>query len=868
MSPIPNPTTRIHSLSAVFKGGVKYGHTEVKKGTKARAPPISILTVVPPQNRHYGRAAGAVSAPRLPLRLTLAGPHRTRLAHAVSVPHAASHLAQVIIEHTSSNPNAPLHIGNLRNVMIGAHLAELMKAVGYEVQQAFYVNDLGAQIGLTALAYSRCYGLLKPSMKIDHWIGSMYAVMNTSQELQKVGIDVGELEDAAREGKEAVARVQAKAEAAAGADAKRVEGVREYVDIFTDLRGRYGPMFEVMMPVIRTIKDIKLEAGQLNLRYERRARGRERGGAETVQTAPRSRRARCGCRASSAWITRMPALPLTIWRSAPRRHLFCPLTLSPSRPCVLSLLGSVFVFFLFRQEPEAIRIFRKMVTDCLSGVQETLNTYNVRHDCFDFESELGWEGSNDTVLAIMRNSDYFVAPTQSNAQGVPQGGYLDMTEFIADQGFKTGRGGYQKEYPPLYVLRPDGSTLYTYRDVVYSLKKAARADLVLNIICSEQDLAQQKVALALAMLNPGLAGRQYHVSYDLVRLTSGRMSGRRGRYLLADDLYDELKDVIRETMREKYLQKGEAPSGAFFDKVTHEVSTAAMKYALLSVSCQTQISFDVKKVTSFEDASAPFILYNSARVTSLMSKFEGRVAAGELPPLPDFDAIDLECLSDPREWEARACSRAACTRNASSSRGGVMHPLSVRTPPCRVSSDANYLLPARRRLLAHTARHSHRSHNLRPLPLSPTRKRTAPRPRPPPPPSADADGVRSALRIAHQAGRASDAARRARSPGLQDALRVRVPQLLRAGSVGVLRAQRCVGFAPSLARAAGAPALSEEAFPVPRAACLSLLVVRMQFYVFHVSIERRRAHPSRERRDHRKHHAGHSRRDARAHLPV
>ncbi len=74
-----------------------------------------------------------------------------------------------------------------------------------------------------------------------------------------------------------------------------------------------------------------------------------------------------------------------------------------------------------------------------------------------------------------------------------------------------------------------------------SFKKAASADLVLNIICSEQDLAQQKVALAMAMLNPEMAGRQYHASYDLVRLPSGRMSGRRGRYLLADDLYEELK---------------------------------------------------------------------------------------------------------------------------------------------------------------------------------------------------------------------------------------------------------------------------------------------------------------------------------------
>ena len=75
----------------------------------------------------------------------------------------------MIVEHTSSNPNAPLHIGNLRNVMIGAHLARLLAAVGYEVQQRFYVNDLGAQIGLTALAYTRCYKVRRThSLTLTH----------------------------------------------------------------------------------------------------------------------------------------------------------------------------------------------------------------------------------------------------------------------------------------------------------------------------------------------------------------------------------------------------------------------------------------------------------------------------------------------------------------------------------------------------------------------------------------------------------------------------------------------------------------------------------------------------------------------------
>jgi arginyl-tRNA synthetase len=94
---------------------------------------------------------------------------------------------RVVIEHTSSNPNGPLHIGNLRNVMLGAHMAKLFEAVGYDVKQHFYVNDLGAQIGLTALGYSRIYAKVQPQLKIDQWIGMIYAFMNTLSELQLLG---------------------------------------------------------------------------------------------------------------------------------------------------------------------------------------------------------------------------------------------------------------------------------------------------------------------------------------------------------------------------------------------------------------------------------------------------------------------------------------------------------------------------------------------------------------------------------------------------------------------------------------------------------------------------------------------------------
>jgi arginyl-tRNA synthetase len=59
-----------------------------------------------------------------------------------------------------------------------------------------------------------------------------------------------------------------------------------------------------------------------------------------------------------------------------------------------------------------------------------------------------------------------------------------------------------------------------------------------------QNLAQEKVRLSLMMLNPDIAMHQVHMNYELVKLVTGRMSGRRGRYLLADDLYQCVVVVV------------------------------------------------------------------------------------------------------------------------------------------------------------------------------------------------------------------------------------------------------------------------------------------------------------------------------------
>jgi len=53
---------------------------------------------------------------------------------------------RVLVEHTSANPNGPLHVGRARNPIIGDSLARLLRRAGHTVEAEFFVNDVGKQL--------------------------------------------------------------------------------------------------------------------------------------------------------------------------------------------------------------------------------------------------------------------------------------------------------------------------------------------------------------------------------------------------------------------------------------------------------------------------------------------------------------------------------------------------------------------------------------------------------------------------------------------------------------------------------------------------------------------------------------------------
>jgi|Deesub1362A_J573_1020465.scaffolds.fasta_scaffold01343_7 arginyl-tRNA synthetase len=86
---------------------------------------------------------------------------------------------KVILEHTSANPNGPLHIGHARNSVIGDSLRRILNTAGYEVETHYYVNDMGRQMAIVTWGM-RKYGVKE--IKGDHAIGEIYVRANSEIE--------------------------------------------------------------------------------------------------------------------------------------------------------------------------------------------------------------------------------------------------------------------------------------------------------------------------------------------------------------------------------------------------------------------------------------------------------------------------------------------------------------------------------------------------------------------------------------------------------------------------------------------------------------------------------------------------------------
>lgn len=95
---------------------------------------------------------------------------------------------KIMIEYVSPNANKPLHLGHLRNALLGEAMANLLSAVGAKVIRTSLVNDRGAHICKSMVAYNHWGNEKTPvseKIKGDHFVGKFYVMYAAKVEEDK-----------------------------------------------------------------------------------------------------------------------------------------------------------------------------------------------------------------------------------------------------------------------------------------------------------------------------------------------------------------------------------------------------------------------------------------------------------------------------------------------------------------------------------------------------------------------------------------------------------------------------------------------------------------------------------------------------------
>jgi arginyl-tRNA synthetase len=276
------------------------------------------------------------------------------------------------------------------------------------------------------------------------------------------------------------------------------------------------------------------------------------------------------------------------------------------------------------------QLIREVSQLCLEGFKQTLARAGITLDSWDWESTFVWNSDVTRCLEALKKTPFVFQEgevLEFDADGVAEA--LDLKELF---GVKKGQ-----EIPSLTLGRADGTTLYTTRDIAYSIWKFKEADKVINVIGMEQKLPQLQLKLALSALGyVQKAKNLVHFAYNLVSLPGYKMSSRRGRYVTIDEVMDE---AVSRAYNEVSKHSPELTEDEK-QKISETVGVGAVKYAVSETEPMKPVVFTWDRVLNLERNSGPYIQYSHARACSILRK----------APVGAAD-VDYSLLKEPLEHE-------------------------------------------------------------------------------------------------------------------------------------------------------------------------------------------------------------------------
>jgi arginyl-tRNA synthetase len=209
--------------------------------------------------------------------------------------------------------------------------------------------------------------------------------------------------------------------------------------------------------------------------------------------------------------------------------------------------------------------------------------------------------------------------------------------------------------PPCMIVKSDGATLYSTRDIAAALYRKTEYDFYkcLYVVAYQQNLHFKQWFRVIEKMGYAWYKDLEHVAFGMVSLEEGTLSTRKGRVILLEEVLKSAVEKARSIIEEK------SPDLENKAEAARKVGVGAVIFGALINNRIKDIVFSYDKALNFDGETAPYLQYTHARCCSVMRK------SGGMEPDVDFSNLDEEEAQEVlREIAAFPVTvQEACRRN-------------------------------------------------------------------------------------------------------------------------------------------------------------------------------------------------------------
>ncbi|MDN6162249.1 MAG: arginine--tRNA ligase, partial [Atopostipes sp.] len=193
---------------------------------------------------------------------------------------------------------------------------------------------------------------------------------------------------------------------------------------------------------------------------------------------------------------------------------------------------------------------------------------------------------------------------------------------------------------PALIMKKDGATLYITRDIAAALFRKREYDFEesLYVVGQDQILHFRQLKAVLRKMDFDWEEDINHIVFGLISIDGAKMSTRRGKVVLLEDVLNEAVEKALEQINEKN------PSLENKKEVAEEVGVGAVLFHDLQHDRRNDFNFNLDEIVQFEGETGPYVQYTRARALSILDH------ANFKPK--NFKIDGSYTLEDSYSWEA------------------------------------------------------------------------------------------------------------------------------------------------------------------------------------------------------------------------